>query len=79
MKIQLKIVKNVLFAMGCFFFFLFENIQTSGQQTNKMLHDIGSKAHTEKQLMREANSSQFFCILVGFGFAISPPPQRLLS
>lgn len=66
MKVQLKIVKNVLFAVGCFFFFLFENIQPSGQQTNKMLHDIGSKAYTEKQLIGEENSSESFCSLVGF-------------
>lgn len=51
-------------------FFLFENTQPSGQQTNKMLNDIGSKTSTEKQWMGEGNSSQSFCSLVGFGFAI---------
>lgn len=32
-----------------FFFLLFENTQPSGQQTSKMLNDIGSKISTEKQ------------------------------
>lgn len=62
-----------------FFFFLFENIQPSGQQTNKMLYDIGSKAYTEKQVMGEGNSLQSFCSLVRFGFAVLSPLRRLLS
>jgi len=61
------------------FSFMFENIQPSGQQTNKMLHDIGSKAYTEKQLMGEGNSSQSFCSLAGFCFAIFSAHRRLLS
>lgn len=65
--------------MGCFFFFpLFENIQPSGQQTNKMLLDTGSKAYTETQLMGEGKSSQSFCSLVGSGFAIFLPHTRIL-
>lgn len=41
-------------------------MQPSGQQTNKMLRDIGSKEYTENQLIREEN---------WFWFFIPPPPK----
>lgn len=72
--------KKCLICYGLIFFLLFENIQPSGKQTNKMLPDIGSKAYTEKQLVGEGNGSQPLCSLMGFDFVLFfPLSGRLLS
>lgn len=66
---------------GCFlFFFLFENTQPSGQQTSKMLNDIGSKISTEKNNAWEMEtvhslSVAWWVLVLQYFF----PPRRLLG